>query len=318
MATVIISDSPRADELDAAYESLKNWGRWGPDDQRGALNEITPDGRSAAVQLVHAGLTVSLASDLPVRPSAEVAFPAQHHMLTAGDARDNTGQAGYEATRDYVGSHVHGLGITHVDALCHIFVRGEMYNGYPFSDVRSDGALRNDVMAMVDGVVGRGVLLDMPFTLGVPYLEGGAQVRARDLERAEAVGRVEAGPGDVLLVATGREAYRAARGGFLHPVSDGMAGLHADCLPWLYERGIAVLGSDGISDPMPGVGITGWPYPIHQVGITAIGLHLIDNMALGELSARCRELGRASFLFMMAPLRIAGGTGCPVNPLAVL
>ena len=83
-------------------------------------------------------------------------------MLTAGDARDNTGQPGYEASRDYIGSHVHGLGITHIDALCHMFVAGQMYNGVPAEEVRSDGARANTVMTLADGISGRGVLLDIP------------------------------------------------------------------------------------------------------------------------------------------------------------
>ena len=97
-----------------------------------------------------------------------------------------------------------------------------------------------------------------------------------------------------------------------------MAGMHPECLPWLHDRGIAVLGSDGISDAMPGLGIAEWPFPIHQVGIVAIGLHLIDNMALGTISEQCAQRGRWEFLLTLAPLRIEGGTGCPVNPIAVL
>ena len=97
-----------------------------------------------------------------------------------------------------------------------------------------------------------------------------------------------------------------------------MAGLHPSCLPWLQDRCIALLGSDGISDPMPGLGIPEWPFPLHQIGITAMGLHLIDNMDLRALSSACAEDRRWEFLLSLAPLRIAGGTGCPVNPLAVL
>jgi kynurenine formamidase len=118
-------------------------------------------------------------------------------------------------------------------------------------------------------------------------------------------------------VATGRDARRDERGS-LSPGVDGLAGLHPDCLPWLHAREIAALGGDGISDPMPGLRIERWPFPIHQIGITAIGLHLLDNLALGELARRCAAAQRWAFLFAMSPLRIAGGTGCPVNPVAVL
>jgi kynurenine formamidase len=301
-------------DLDGMYDALKNWGRWGGDDERGALNHLRSEHRIAAAALVRDGDPISLARNLSTAPSPENPHPAHHHMLAAGDARDSNGIPGYEAARDYVGSDVHGLGVTHVDALSHMFVRGQMYGGRPASDVRSDGARANTVMAMADGVVGRGVLLDIPRLRGVAYLENQDVIRRADLEAAESEAGIEVGTGDILLVSWGRDARRRARDGAF----DGMGGLHPDCLPYLHEREIAVLGSDGISDPMPGVGIDNWPFPVHQIGITAIGLHLIDNMALEPLAIRCAEAGRWEFLFTMAPLRIERGTGCPINPVAVL
>jgi kynurenine formamidase len=234
-------------------------------------------------------------------------------MLASGDARDANGIPGYEAARDHLSLDVHGLLTTHVDALSHMFVRGEMYGGRPASEVRSDGARANTVLSMADGVIGRGVLLDVPRALGSPYLGSGEVVTVEDLEVAEYAQGVTVGPGDILLVAWGREARKAATRGF-----DGFAGLHAECLPWLHEREVAVLGSDGISDPMPFVGTPEWPFPVHQIGITAMGLHLVDNAALAALGERCAASGRWEFLFTMGPLRIAKGTGCPVNPVAVL
>jgi len=304
---------PTTESLDALYESLKNWGRWGADDQRGALNFLTDARRVAAAGLVRSGESVSLAHDLGTEPSPENPHPAQHHMLASGDARDSNGIPGYEAARDHIALDVHGLFTTHVDALSHMFVGGEMYGGRPASDVRSDGALSNTVLSMADGVVGRGVLLDVPRALGRDFLDTDEVVTADDLAAAEEAENVRVEAGDVLLVSWGRQARRRAKKGF-----DGFSGLHPDCLPWLHERQVAVLGSDGISDPLPFVGTPRWPFPIHQIGITAIGLHLIDNMALARVGERCATKGRWEFLFAMSPLRIAKGTGCPVNPVAVL
>jgi kynurenine formamidase len=304
---------PTSEELDRLYESLKNWGRWGDDDQRGTLNHLTDARRAAAAALVRSGASISLAHDLGTEPSPENPRPAQHHMLASGDARDSSGIPGYEAARDHLALDVHGLFATHVDALSHMFVRGEMFGGRPASDVRSDGARSNTVLSMADGVVGRGVLLDVPRALGRDYLDTGEVITVDDLETTERAQGIAAQAGDVLLVAWGREARRRAKGGF-----DGFSGLHAECLPWLQEREVAVLGSDGISDPMPFVGTPDWPFPVHQIGITAMGLHLIDNMALAPLGDRCAAAGRWEFLFTMGPLRIPGGTGCPVNPVAVL
>ena len=304
---------PSKDELDQMYERLKNWRRWGDDDQRGTLNHLTPERSAAAAALVRDGTTVSLAHNLGTDPSPENPHPAHHHMLASGDARDSNGIPGYEAARDYVGLDVHGLYTTHVDALSHMFVRGEMYGGRPASEVRSDGARSNTIMSMADGVVGRGVLLDVPRALGVDFFDSGQVVTVDELEATEAAQGLTVGAGDVLLVLWGRDARRTAKKGF-----DGFSGLHAECLPWLHEREVAVLGSDGISDPMPFVGTPDWPFPVHQIGITGMGLHLIDNMALSALAERCAAAGRWEFLFTMAPLRIERGTGCPVNPVGVL
>jgi kynurenine formamidase len=304
---------PTTAQLDQLYEELKNWGRWGADDQRGALNHLTDERRVGAARLVVSGESISLAHDLATEPMAEHPHPVQHHMLASGDARDSNGIPGYEAARDHLALDVHGLWTTHVDALSHMFVRGEMFGGRPASDVRSDGARANTVMAMADGVVGRGVLLDVPRAIGCDFLDQGQLVTVADLEAAEAIQRVAVRPGDVLLVACGREARRRAKRGF-----DGFSGLHAECLAWLQDRQVAVLGSDGISDPMPFAGTDQWPFPVHQIGITAMGLHLIDNLRLAPLGERCAASDRWEFLFAMSPLRLVKGTGCPVNPVAVL
>jgi kynurenine formamidase len=301
---------PSADALAEMYRSLKNWDRWGAGDQCGTLNFITPERRLAAAACVRQGVTVSLAHDLGTTPSADNPSPVHHHMLAAGDARDSNGIEGYEAARDYFGLDVHGLSTTHVDALSHMFVAGEMFGGRPASEVRSDGARANTVMTMADGVVGRGVLLDIPRALDCDYLAAGELITPADLEAAESTQGAQVGSGDILLVRWGRERRRAVEPGF--------SGLHAYCLPWLHSREVALLGSDGISDPMPFAGTPGWPFPVHQIGITAMGLHLIDNMALDRLAELCAQQGRWEFLFTMAPLRLERATGCPVNPVAVL
>ena len=304
---------PTTAELDACFDALCNWGRWGDDDERGTLAFLTDERRAGAAALVRTGESISLAHDLATSPRPDHPVPVQHHMLASGDARDADGIAGYEAARDHLALDVHGLWTTHVDALSHMFVRGLMYGGRPATDVRSDGARSNTVLAMADGVVGRGVLLDVARALGKEWLGDGEVVTVADLEAAESHHGVRVTSGDVLLVAWGREARRRATRGF-----DGFSGLHPDCLPWLAEREVAVLGSDGISDPMPFVGTPDCPFPVHQIGIVAMGMPLIDNVRTSALSDRCAELGRWEFLFTMAPLRIPRGTGCPVNPVAVL
>lgn len=304
---------PTTEDLDDLFDQLSNWTRWDADDELGTLHFLTDDRRVAAAGLVSLGESISLAHDLATDPMPDHPHPVQHHMLASGDARDASGIEGYEAARDHLSLDVHGLWTTHVDALSHMFVQGRMYGGRPASEVRSDGARSNTVLSMADGVIGRGVLLDIPRSLGVEFLDNGEVITVADLETTEAHQGVRVESGDVVLVAWGRELRRRSRRGF-----DGFSGLHPECLSWLAEREVAVLGSDGISDPMPFLGIAGWPFPIHQIGIVAMGLPLIDNVRLARLAGRCAELSRWEFLFTMAPLRIPKGTGSPVNPVAVL
>jgi kynurenine formamidase len=308
---------PTDEQLNALYDEVSTWGRWGADDEGGTLAYLTPERRALAAGYVRTGQAVSLAHDLFLAPSAEQPSPSLHHMLASGDALDTSGIPGYEATRDFVGTDVHGLGTTHLDALCHMFVRGQMYNGGRPEQVPSSGATRNTVMTLADGIIGRGVLLDVPGALDRPYLDPDHSITPDQLEAAERAQGVTVGSGDILLVCTGRDARRAEARGQLNPFLKGLAGLHPDCLRWISEREVALLCGDGISDhlpPRPGQ----WSFPVHQIGIVGMGLHLIDNVRMDTLVAACRAEHRYAFLFTAAPLRIPGGTGSPINPVAVL
>jgi len=302
--------------MEEIFEKVKNWGRWGPEDQAGALNLITPAKRAAAARLVQTGEIVSCARELPVQPSPENPTPALHMMVMAGDACDATGVPGLETAMDFVGVAFHGMAVSHIDALCHVFVKGQMYNGFPASDVKSIGALRNSIFVAREGIVSRGVLLDIPRLRGVPWLEGGAVITLEELQAAEKAQGVRVGAGDILLVSGGRDARRAEEGPW-SPIEGGLAGLHPECVPWLRERDIAVLGADGVSDALPGLGIEGWPLPVHQCTLVAMGVHLLDNLMLGRLAEACARNGRWEFQLTVAPLRVDRGTGSPVNPIAV-
>jgi len=305
--------STRMDEI---FEKVKNWGRWGAEDQAGALNLITPQKRAAAAKLVKSGEIVSCARELPVHPNLENPTPALHMMVMAGDACDATGVPGLETAMDFVGVAFHGMAVSHIDALCHVFVRGQMYNGFPAADVKSIGAMRNSIMVAREGIVSRGVLLDIPRLRGVPWLPGGASIAPDELAAAEREQGVRVEAGDILLVAGGRDARRAEEGPW-NPQSGGIPGLHPECIPWLHERDVAVLGSDGVSDPLPGAGIERWPIPVHQCALVAMGVHLLDNLMLGRLLEACARHRRWEFLFTVAPLRVDRATGSPVNPIAV-
>jgi kynurenine formamidase len=294
------------------FERVSNWGRWGPDDERGALNHLTPERVAAAAALVRTGRTVSLSRPLDTRSEPDNPEPADHHMTLLG-ARDHPEGLGF--AKDYIGVDYHNDSHSHLDALCHVAYEGSLYNGRPADSVSDTGAAVETVEVLKDGLVGRGVLLDIPGARGVSWLEPGDSVLPSDLEEAERREQVSVGEGDVLLVSTGH----AARLDELGPwdTASSKAGLHPTCADFLSERGVAALGCDSNSDTAPPV-TEGVGFPIHVLALTAMGVHLLDYLHFGELSGACEEAGRWEFLFVGAPLRIAGGTGSPLNPIAVL
>jgi kynurenine formamidase len=287
------------------HERLSNWGRWGADDELGALNFITAEVTAAAAATVRTGRTVSCARPLPTVPAADNLRPVAHHMI-------GTVSEGYGA--DYIAIAPHGYATSHIDALCHVFDQGQLYNGYPAETVTAHGATKLGIQHLRGGIVTRGVLLDVPAGRGGEPLEPGERIFPEDLEAAEAAAGIRVGRGDALLVRTGRWPWREANGPW-DPTSR-LAGLDASCLAWLHEREISLLGSDGVSDVMPSL-VERFVLPIHSVAIVAMGVHLLDNLDLEDLSSSCATEGRWAFLFLVAPLVLHRGTGSPVNPIAV-
>jgi kynurenine formamidase len=319
MTTTEPADLPDDTQIRAWFTELSNWGRWGTDDERGTLNHVTAEHRRAAAASVTEGVSVSCAWDIDTAPRRDQPFGApQRHMIATGegladpDRVDGPVEGG--GTAEHLGLVFHGYAVTHLDGLCHMHWQGRMYNDVPASSVTArQGATRLAVTAIPEGVVTRGVLLDVAGARGGAWLEPGQGVHPVDLEAAEAAQGVQVGPGDVVLLRTGYG--RKLREHGPDAVGEvGRAGWHASCLPWLHERGVAVIGADTAQDVIP----SGYSMrnPVHLVGIVAMGLWLIDNCDLEPLAEACRRLGRSSFLFTLAPLRVVGGTGSPVNPLA--
>jgi kynurenine formamidase len=299
-----------AAEFRELFERVSNWGRWGPDDERGALNYLTPERVAAAAGLVRSGRTVSLSRPLNTEREPDNPEPADHRM-TMLDGSDSHGLA---FVKDYIGVDYHNDSHSHLDALCHVSYDGRLYNGRPADSVSAAGAAVETVEVLKDGLMGRGVLLDIPRARGVRWLEPGDSVLPGDLDEAERSEGVRVGEGDILLVRTGH----ATRLDELGPwdTASSKAGLHPNCAPFLAERRVAALGCDGNSDTAPSI-TEGVGFPIHVLALTAMGVHLLDYLHLRELAAVCEEAGRWEFLFVAAPLRIAGGTGSPLNPIAV-
>jgi kynurenine formamidase len=302
---------------EALWRQTCNWGRWGETDQAGALNLVDAAKRRQAAALVEEGLAIGLGNPWPVEPGPHNPWPAEHRIIRAGDDPHYPGVPGLAVALDYIGVQHHGVACSHIDALCHVFVRERMYNGYPATDVKSTGARRNDLQPMAEGIVTRGVLLDLPRLEGVRFLDGGVRIGAAGLEAAERAAGLRIEPGDVLIVHNGRQ-NRVASAGPIDPLVEGMPGLHPECVSWLHDRGVAVLGSDYMNDPQPNWDCDGWPIPVHYLGICGMGMSLLHNLETQALADACARLGRWAFMLTIAPLKIPGATGSPVNPVAVL
>jgi kynurenine formamidase len=283
------------------FDSVSNWGRWPGDGGRGALNYLTPARIAAAAGLVETGVTVTLSQPVPTEASIGVPKPADHHMTMLTDVDIGSGSVRF--AKDYVGADYHNDGHTHIDAFCHVAFDGSFFDGQL-------GAI--DIPK--DGRVGRGVLLDVPRVRGVPWLEPGDNVLRADLDAAERDQELRVGTGDILLVRTGHTRRETELGAW--DTGSAKAGLHPTTASFLAEREVAALGSDGNSDTVPS-STDGIDFPMHVLAINAMGVHLLDYLQFEDLSRHCEEHGRWEFLFVAAPLRVVGGTGSPVNPIAV-
>ena len=295
------------------FRAVSAWERWGSNDQRGALNYLEPSRVVEAARLVQEGTTVTLSLPMNTKAAADNPEPAVHYMTTTPDGADSApGELRF--AKDFVGADYHNDGHTHIDAFCHVIYEGSLYNGAPATVVTGDGAAADSIEVLANGLVARGVLLDVPRLRGVPWLEPGQHVFRDDLEAAEAEQGVAVAEGDVLLVRTGHTRRLAELGPW--DTAAAKSGLHPTVMPFLAERRVSVLGGDGNSDTAPS-STEGVDFPIHVLALNAMGVHLLDYLQLEDLLAACERTGRWEFLFVAAPLRITGGTGSPLNPLAV-
>jgi kynurenine formamidase len=301
-----------ADQFDALFRQLSNWRRWGEDDERGALHHLTPEHVVAAARLVRDGASVTLSLPLATEAAASNPEPADHHMTMLADT--DIGSGSLRFAKDYVGADYHNDGHTHIDALCHVAYDGSLYNGRPQSSVDAGGATADSIEVLKNGLVGRGVLLDIPRLRGVRWLEPGEHISRDELEAAETEQGVVVREGDILLVRTGH----ALRLDELGPwdTASAKAGLHPTAVPFLAERRVAALASDGNSDTAPS-STEGVSFPIHVLTLNAMGVHLLDYLQFEDLRAVCERERRWEFLFVAVPLRVPGGTGSPLNPIAI-
>ena len=303
---------PTAAEVTSWLRERRNWGRWGKDDQKGAINLITPAKRAAAARLVKSGRSVSLSRPFPTTPGLNNALPAHHYMKTIP-----RGAGGFAA--DYYGIFYHGVASTHLDALCHTWDDDAMWNGRdPKQEITFDGAKFGSVDHWAEGIITRGVMLDVPRHRGTSHVTQDAPVHGWELEDILVKRNITLEPGDAICVYAGREKWQAANAtrAYSTPFGPGpldRPGLHVSCLPFLRDHDVSLLVWDMLDHLPIGYDI---PWAVHAC-LFAYGVALLDNALLEPLADACREENRDEFMLVIAPLRVIGGTGSPANPLAV-
>jgi kynurenine formamidase len=295
-------------DVDKMMKELSNWGRWGKNDQIGTVNLITPAKRKQAVALVTEGVSVSLAHDLDTVKAVDNSAPFIHTVTHTG-----ANPVGGQFVVDTYSIDYHGAAHTHMDTLAHIFYDGKLYNGVPVSTVTEKGTEQLGVSNFKNGIMSRGILIDIPKLKGVDWLEPGTAIYPEDLDAWEKKTGVKVGSGDIVFIRTGRWARRAAKG----PWDAGAegAGLFATCARWLHQRDVAMVGSDLGTDVAPSQ-IAGVGSPMHQLLLIAMGTPIFDNCDLEAVSKAAAERNRYIFLLTAAPLPVPHGTGSPLNPIA--
>ena len=295
--------SPAGDVTKEQFErwmtELSNWGRWGKDDERGALNLITAEKRKQAAALATTGTVVSLSRPIPGQRMA--AAPPQPPIVQMGRfgnlfySEPSPGKDGeYLFERHEI--EYHGGTLSHLDALCHVAYKGKNYNGFVFKEIvtKEGGCSKLAITSAKDGIVTRGLLLDIP----------DKPIRREDIEAWEKRTGLRVSAGDALLL-------RSKRPGA--PAQPGRGGYDPSLMPFLKERDIAILGNDSAQEggQIPGVSL-----PMHFFTLVGLGVHLLDNLALDDLADTANKLKRWEFMIVVEPLRVQNGAGGAINPLA--
>jgi len=288
-------------EFDRMFNELSNWGRWGKDDQLGTINLVTPAKTREAAALVKAGISVSLSHNPIAEAVPDSPYPS-YALEMAG------------TMSDVQHFNYHGYVTSHIDSLCHFDWRGRLYNGVSTeTNNTANGCKTLGIEALKNGVITRGVLIDIPRLRGVPYLEPGDAVFTTDIEAWEKKSGVKVSPGDAIILYTGRWARRAKLGPW--PLPGPVAGFHVSVGRFLKERDVAVVGSDAAMDVTP-ARFDGLFEPLHHFVMAGLGAPILDALDLEAVAATAAKLNRWDFMLTIAPIPATGATGGPINVLA--
>ena len=319
-------------------DDVRNWGRWGGDDELGTLNLITAEKVAEAASLVKAGKVISLGGDFGSngpQGAFKFRFNPIHVMTVDGGDAETLVKYAPEWARNSVAQELSSFFVDNIfrfnddmitmslqaatqwDALSHVYYEDKLYNDFPADSVTSFGASRCGI-EKVDGkgIVSRGVLLDVVAHRGEEmFCEPGRPITPAELDDIAAEQGVQVGTGDIVVVHTGWWTRFLSTGDGQEPGS----GLHWTCASWLHDHGIAAVASDNlmVEDPDPANGVEGTFLPMHMLCLRDMGLMLGEYWDLTGLAADCRADGVYDFQLIAPPLKVVGAVGAPVSPIAI-
>jgi kynurenine formamidase len=299
------------EEFDAIFERTKSWSEYSPEViERGALNHITPEIVQAATALTTQGRVVPMALPWNTVSGPDNHKPALHYMTELGE----TGFLQPTCNKDFIGVDYHGKASSHLDAMTHIAYKDQLFGGKKSSEVVDSQGSQWATVDKLGPIVSRGILLDSALFEGKKWLEPGTAVTKADILGMEEKFNFLIGKGDIVLLRSGHFARRAEVG--VWDPSNLSAGFALDAIELFKERKVSVIGADGDSDcrPSPVIDVDS---PIHVLALTGLGIPLLDNLQLEPLANACNSLNRWTFTMVIAPLNVPGGTGSPVNPIAI-
>jgi kynurenine formamidase len=308
------------EEVEALASRYNTWGRWGPDDELGALNFIDDEAVRVAAKLVKRGRVISCAmpydSAGPQKGDLGRTNPVHYMVQDGGDialgAQDHLARLRY--ADDAIAMPLQCA--THWDAFSHIFYEGKMYNGYGLENVTSSGARRGALETMREKMVGRGVLLDFPRHLGLEWLEPGHGIGSSDLEACADAQEVEVQRGDILLIRTGQLKQGRTHGWGEYTGGDA-PGLSLDSTHFICDRSVAAFATDTWGGEVRPNETDAIYQPLHVVLLVNAGVLFGEMFDLEALAEDCAVDGEYAFLFVAAPLPITGAVGGPLNPVAI-
>jgi len=293
-------------EFDKIYTKVNNKNKWGSGDRLGTINYITNEKVLSALKIPNKGISVSLGFNM-VDDSNRINNSSYDHLSNFSYKQIFAEHNGYNWIMDNYEIAYHGFTHSHIDGINHLSNDGIMYNGFTEPSILGIENYKN-------GIISKGILIDVPLLHSKKYIEAGYKVTLKDILDFEKKYNVKIEKGDVLLIRTGRWIEKQIRGDWNFPKK--AAGIHYNIIHLLSEREISVLGSDGTNDSHPPL-IKEEGSPIHMLTIVAMGMPLLDNFNLEELSEIAKEENKWEFLISLQPLRLEGGTGSPLNAIAI-